>query len=146
MLNCPFFTLQNETNERELSALKAIIKCIEEHKLKDHYPIDPLQKRILLLEKAKADKRRAAEAAKPQSKRPRANGTTYAPRVTSIPDKSFYRAPPERYPYPYDRQYVYPAETHHPALMGSAPYTISPTHATYYGNGYQVQYQAAYLH
>ncbi|XP_010930297.1 FRIGIDA-like protein 3 [Elaeis guineensis] len=137
---------QNETNERELSALKAIMKCIEEHKLEEQYPTDPLQKRILQLEKAKADKRRAAEAAKPQSKRPRANGTTYAPRVTSIPDKSFYRAPPERYPYPYDRQYVYPAETHHPALMGSAPYTISPTHTTYYGNGYQVQYQAAYLH
>ncbi|XP_073116240.1 FRIGIDA-like protein 3 isoform X1 [Elaeis guineensis] len=137
---------QTETNERELSALKAIIKCIEEHKLEDQYPIDPLQKRILQLEKAKADKRRAAEAAKPQSKRPRANGTTYAPRVTGIPDKSFYRAPLERYPYPYDRQYVYPAETHPPSLMGSAPYTISPTHTTYYGNGYQVQYQATYLH
>ncbi|NMG42110.1 hypothetical protein GRZ55_23105, partial [Chelativorans sp. ZYF759] len=82
---------QNETNERELSALKAIMKCIEEHKLEEQYPTDPLQKRILQLEKAKADKRRAAEAAKPQSKRPRANGTTYAPRVTSIPDKSFYR-------------------------------------------------------
>ncbi|URE33605.1 Frigida-like protein [Musa troglodytarum] len=138
---------QNEMNERELSALKAVIKCIEEHKLEDQYPVDPLQNRILQLEKAKADKRRAAEAAKPQSKRPRASGSLYAPRVTSMPDKSFYHAPPERYLYPYDRQYVYAAEAHHPPLVNSAPYpAISPTHASYYGNGYQVQYQTAYLH
>ncbi|CAL9109919.1 unnamed protein product [Musa acuminata var. zebrina] len=138
---------QNEMNERELSALKAVIKCIEEHKLADQYPVDPLQNRILQLEKAKADKRRAAEAARPQSKRPRASGSLYAPRVTSMPDKSFYHAPPERYLYPYDRQYVYAAEAHHPPLVNSAPYTtISPTHTTYYGNGYQVQYQTAYLH
>ncbi|CAL9149711.1 unnamed protein product [Musa hybrid cultivar] len=138
---------QNEMNERELSALKAVIKCIEEHKLEDQYPVDPLQNRILQLEKAKADKRRAAEAARPQSKRPRASGSLYTPRVTSMPDKSFYHAPPERYLYPYDRQYVYAAEAHHPPLVNSAPYTtISPTHTTYYGNGYQVQYQTAYLH
>ncbi|THU58790.1 hypothetical protein C4D60_Mb03t18160 [Musa balbisiana] len=138
--------LLTEINERELSALKAVIKCIEEHKLEEQYPVDPLQKRILQLEKAKADKRRAAEAAKPQSKRPRATGSVYTPRITSMPDKSFYRAPPERFAYPYDRQYVYAAEAHHPTLMGSAPYTISPPHTTYYGNGYQVQYQTAYLH
>ncbi|WOL01300.1 FRIGIDA-like protein 3 [Canna indica] len=137
---------QNDMNERELSALKAVIKCIEEHKLEEQYPVDPLQKRILQLEKAKADKRRAAEAAKPQSKRPRAGGSMYT-RVTSMPEKSLYRAaPPERFLYPYDRQYVYSAEAHHPALMSSAPYTISPTQSTYYGNGYQVQYQTAYLH
>ena len=136
---------QNEMNERELSALKAVIKCIEEHKLQEQYPIDPLQKRILQLEKAKADKRRDAEAAKPQSKRPRASGSIY-PRINSMPDKSFYRAPVERYPYPYDRQYAYTAEMHHPTLMGSAGYAISQTHNSYYGNGYQVQYQTAYLH
>ncbi|KAJ6842774.1 FRIGIDA-like protein 3 [Iris pallida] len=137
---------QNEMNERELSALKAVIKCIEDHKLEEQYPVDPLQRRILQLEKAKADKRRAAEAGKPQSKRPRANGTTYNPRVTSFPtEKSFYRAP-ERYTYAYDRQYVYPAEGHRPPMMTTAAYTISPTHATYYSNGYQVQYQAPYIH
>ncbi|CAN6203968.1 unnamed protein product [Urochloa humidicola] len=89
---------QNEMNERELSSLKAVIKCIEEHKLEEHYPVDPLQKRVLQLEKAKADKRRAVEAAKPQSKRPRANGSTFAPRATGFADKSFYPATPERHP------------------------------------------------
>lgn len=137
---------QNEMNEREMSALKAVIKCIEDHKLEEEYPTDPLQKRILQLEKAKADKRRAAETAKPQSKRPRANGSTYAPRVTAFPEKSFYRTP-ERHPYSYDRQYVYPVEGHPaPPILGSTPYAISPTHTAYYGNGYQVPYPVPYLH
>ncbi|KAG9446857.1 hypothetical protein H6P81_012985 [Aristolochia fimbriata] len=96
---------QNEANERELAALKAVMKCIEEHKLEDQYPVEPLQKRVLQLEKAKADKKRAAEAAKPQPKRPRANGVNHSPRPTNIPDKSFYRAP-DRYPYMYDRPYL----------------------------------------
>ena len=134
-------------NERELSALKAVIKCIEEHKLEEHYPVDPLQKRVLQLEKAKADKRRAVEAAKPQSKRPRANGSAFAPRATSFGDKSFYPATTERHPsYPYERQFVYGAEAHHPPMMSSAPYTIQPAPAPYYGNGYPVQYQVPYIH
>lgn len=138
---------QNEMNERELSALKAVIKCIEEHKLEEHYPVDPLQKRVLQLEKAKADKRRAVEAAKPQSKRPRANGSAFAPRATSFGDKSFYPATTERHPsYPYERQFVYGAEAHHPPMMSSAPYTIQPAPSPYYGNGYPVQYQVPYIH
>jgi len=90
-------------NERELSVLKAVIKCIEDYKLEEQYPVDPLQKRIPQLEKAKADKMRAAEAAKPQSKRPCVNGSTYNPRVTNFPpEKSVYQTP-ERYPYAYER-------------------------------------------
>ncbi|XP_062193472.1 FRIGIDA-like protein 3 [Phragmites australis] len=139
--------LQNEMNERELSALKAVIKCIEEHKLDEQYPIDPLQKRVAQLEKAKADKRRAVEAAKPQSKRPRANGSVYAPCITSFPDRSFYQATPaERHPYPYERQIVYGAEAHHPTIISPPPYTISPAYTPYYGNGYPVQYQVPYMH
>ncbi|CAL5080509.1 unnamed protein product [Urochloa decumbens] len=138
---------QNEMNERELSALKAVIKCIEEHKLEEHYPVDPLQKRVLQLEKAKADKRRAVEAAKPQSKRPRANGSAFAPRATGFADKIFYPATPERHPsYPYERQFVYGAEAHHPPMMSSAPYTIQPAPTPYYGNSYPVQYQVPYIH
>ncbi|CAL9122476.1 unnamed protein product [Musa textilis] len=52
------------------------------------YPIDPLQKHIVQLEKSKADKKRAAEAAKPQSKRTHASGCIYVPRITSMPDKA----------------------------------------------------------
>ncbi|XP_042476312.1 FRIGIDA-like protein 3 [Macadamia integrifolia] len=141
-------TAQNEVNERELTALKAVIKCIEDHKLEDQYLLDPLQKRVLQLEKAKADKKRVAETAKPQSKRPRANGGGYGPRITNIPDKSFYTRAPDRFPpYMYDRPYIYPGPTdsHGATLLGSAAYNLSPGHPNFFGNG-GYQYQAQYLH
>ncbi|XP_040992455.1 FRIGIDA-like protein 3 [Juglans microcarpa x Juglans regia] len=141
-------TAQNEVSERELAALKAVIKSIEEHKLEQQFPVDPLQKRIVLLEKAKADKKRATEAAKPQPKRPRANGVGYGPRVTNVAtEKSYYPRVADRYPqYVYDRPYIYqgPADNHCPQLLGSATYNLSPSHGNYFGNGFQ--YQAPYLH
>ncbi|KAJ6710898.1 FRIGIDA-LIKE PROTEIN 3-RELATED [Salix koriyanagi] len=140
--------VQNDVNERELTALKAVIKCVEEHKLEEQYPVDPLQKRLLQLEKAKADKKRANEVAKPQPKRPRASGVGCGPRVTnSAPEKAFYPRVPDRYPqYVYDRQYIYPgpADNHVPPLMSSATYNFSPSHGNYFGNCYQ--YQTSYLH
>ncbi|KAJ4843231.1 TPR repeat-containing protein zip4 [Turnera subulata] len=137
-------TMQNEVNERELAALKAVIKCIEEHKLEEQYPVDPLQKRLLLLEKAKADNKRATEAAKPQSKRPRANGVGCGPRVTNVAaDKAFYPRVSDRYPqYVYDRpSYIYPVPTdnHVTPMMGSATYNFPPSPGNYFGNGYQYQ-------
>lgn len=141
-------TPQNDVSERELSALKAVTKCIEEHKLEDQYPVDPLQKRIAELEKAKADKKRATEVVKPQSKRPRANGVAvagYAPRNNTA-DKNLYAAryaPPTQYMYDSRPPYAYPApppENH----VHSFAYNIPPNHGTYFGNGYQ--YQAPYLH
>lgn len=143
----PTAGVQNEVNERELAALKAVVKCIEDHKLEDQYPVDPLQKRVIQLEKAKADKKRVTEATKPQPKRPRANGV--GPRVVNVAaDKTFYpRVADNRYPqYMYERPYVYPGpnDNHCPTLMGSATYSISPGHGNYFANGYQ--YQTAYLH
>ncbi|XVE78223.1 hypothetical protein DITRI_Ditri13aG0127400 [Diplodiscus trichospermus] len=141
-------TAQTEVSERELTALKAVIKCIEDHNLEEQYPVDSLQKRLFLLEKAKADKKRATEVAKPQPKRPRANGSGCGPRVTNVAaDKTFYPRVTDRYPqYVYDRPYVYPvpADNHAPSLLGSATYNFSPSHGNYFGNGYQ--YQAPYLH
>ncbi|XP_054784030.1 FRIGIDA-like protein 3 [Prosopis cineraria] len=143
-------TLQIEVNERELIALKAIIKCVEEHKLEEQYPLDSLQKRVLQLEKAKADKKRVTEAAKPQPKRPRANGVGYGPRVTNIApaDKISYARVADRYPqYVYDRppyMYTGPTDNHCPPIMASGTYNLSPNHGNYFGNGYQ--YQATYLH
>ncbi|XP_024981929.1 FRIGIDA-like protein 3 [Cynara cardunculus var. scolymus] len=164
-------TTQNDASEKELSALKAVIKCIEDHKLEDQYPSDPLQKRILQLEKAKADKKRATEVSKPQLKRPRANGVAgYGPRNTNIAaDKNFYPRMTNRYAPPtqsmYDtRPYGYPAaaENHIPLFiggvtcggavpeggvypfLGGVTYNMGPNHGNYFGNGYQ--YQAPYIH
>ncbi|XP_038713308.1 FRIGIDA-like protein 3 isoform X2 [Tripterygium wilfordii] len=139
---------QNEVNDRELTALKAVMKCIEEHKLEEQYPVDPLQKRVVQLEKAKADNKRVTEVVKPQPKRPRANGVGCGPRVTNVAaEMTFYPRVADRYPqYVYDRPYMYtaPADNHVPSLMGSATYGFSPNHGNYFGNGYQ--YQAPYLH
>lgn len=141
-------TAQNEVNERELSSLKAVIKCIEDHKLEEQYPLDPLQKRVVQLEKAKADKKRATEAAKPQPKRPRANGVGCGPRPTNIApaDKVPYARATDRYPqYMYDRPYIYSghSDSHGPSLLGSATYGFG--HGNYFGNGYQYQ-AVSYLH
>lgn len=140
---------QNDVSERELSALKSVIKSIEEHKLEDQYPVGPLQKRILQLEKAKADKKRATEVAKPQPKRPRANAAIIAP-PRNTTDKTFYatRYAPPQAQYVYDnRPYGYPVQpdSHMGAYMGSTAYTMAPTHGgQYFVTGYQ--YQAAYMH
>ncbi|XP_076926067.1 FRIGIDA-like protein 3 [Bidens hawaiensis] len=145
---------QNDVSERELHALKAVIKSIEDHKLEDAYPLGPLQKRILQLEKAKADEKRATEVAKPQPKRPRANGII-TPRNNSnfAADKNFYGTrmtdnrygPPTQYVYD-NRTYGYPApvETHIPQYMGAPAYNMAPNHGHYFATGYQ--YQAPYLH
>uniref|UniRef100_A0A7C8ZNU9 FRIGIDA-like protein n=1 Tax=Opuntia streptacantha TaxID=393608 RepID=A0A7C8ZNU9_OPUST len=144
----------NEVNERELSALKAVIKCVEEHKLEEQFPLDPLVKRVLQLEKAKADKKRATEVTKPQSKRPRATNTGYGPRITNIAPNSTLSPhaarPAERYPPPQyvfdNRTYIYPtgpADNHCPPVLHAPAYGFPPpppAHGNFYANGYQYQY------
>ncbi|MCD9559243.1 hypothetical protein HAX54_017101 [Datura stramonium] len=141
-------TVQNDVYEKELAALKSVIKCVEDHKIQEQYPVDSLQKRVLHLEKAKADKKRANEVVKPQTKRPRANGVGNGPRVPNLAtDKNFYARVTDRYPqYVYDRPYSYPVatDTHVPSCMGTTAYSISPGHGNFFGNGYH--YQAAFLH
>ncbi|KAJ8899411.1 hypothetical protein K2173_018385 [Erythroxylum novogranatense] len=140
-------TLQNEINERELTALKAMIKCIEEHKLEEQYPVDPLQTRLLLLEKTKAHKKTVTETGKPQPKRPRASVGCRPCVMGTASDKTFYPRVTDKYPqYVYGRPYVYPspADSHVPQFVGSATYSFSPSYGSYFGNGYQ--YQTPYLH
>ncbi|KAL8170266.1 hypothetical protein V2J09_022070 [Rumex salicifolius] len=142
---------QVEVSERELTSLRAVIKCVEEHKLEQEYPLDVLQKRIIQLEKAKAEKKRATEVAKPHSKRPRAsNNTGSGPRIANNTGSPPYAVgPAERYPppqYMYERPYVYPTEAHCTHLVGPTAYHLPPAHHNYFGNGYQYHHQAAYLH
>ncbi|GJW11320.1 FRIGIDA-like protein 3 [Tanacetum coccineum] len=140
-------TAQNDANEKEVSALKSVIKCIEDHKLENQYPLDPLQKRILQLEKAKTEKKRATEVSKPQHKRPRANGVAagYMPRNTNYPRMTERYAPPTQYMYD-NRPYCYhvPAENHISQFMGGVTYNMVPNHGNYYGNGYHEEYFQKY--
>lgn len=145
-------TAQNDVSERELSALKAAIKCIEEHEFEHRYPLEPLQQRIVQLEKAKAEKKRATEVVKPQSKRPRANGVAagYGQRNTNITlDPNFYAtryAQPTQYMYDNRPAYAYPGppENHVHTFVGTPTYNLAPNQGNYFGNGFQ--YQAPYLH
>lgn len=140
-------------NEKELTALKAVIKCIEDHKLEHQFPVDLLQKQVLDIEKAKADKKQATEVAKPHSKRPRANGAAHGPRASNVSsEKNFYGGMTERYPqYVYERpQYAYagpgPNNHHVPSYIGvgTPAYNFSHNPGNFFGNGYQ--YHTAYLH
>ncbi|KAL8524636.1 hypothetical protein ACS0TY_014293 [Phlomoides rotata] len=54
---------QNDMNEKELTTLKAVIRCIEDHKLEEQFPVDPLQKQVVEIKKAKSDRKRATEVA-----------------------------------------------------------------------------------
>ncbi|XP_057958156.1 FRIGIDA-like protein 4a [Malania oleifera] len=126
---------------KEQSALRAVIKCIEEYKLEAEFPPENLRKRLEQLEKAKTDKKKPA-AAVPANKRTRgSNGGPMPPAkagrstnayVSSFPAApTFVRSPSHaQYPaagmptYAYDR----PAA---PTMYGSRspptnPYAYSP--------------------
>ncbi|KAK8490011.1 hypothetical protein V6N13_133152 [Hibiscus sabdariffa] len=78
---------QDDINARELAALKAVIKCIQDYGLEADYSLDPLQKRLAQLEKAKADsKKRGGDSSK------------HHPRKKSRPNGGFrgFRGPPGR--------------------------------------------------
>lgn len=88
---------QNEANQKELSVLKAVLRSISEYKLEDQYPPAPLERRVAQLEKAKADKKRAAFEAKTQQlpKRARRISTVSVGSSGGLggagPEKSFFR-------------------------------------------------------
>lgn len=87
----------NDSTTKELSALKNVLRCIEEFDLESELPSSPLQKRVVQLEKTKSDRKRVAVAVKAQAKRPRANtittGMSHAP--SGPTERTFYR-PPDR--------------------------------------------------
>ncbi|KAG6548490.1 hypothetical protein Mapa_009978 [Marchantia paleacea] len=85
---------QNDATMKELGALKAVLKCIEEYQLESQYPSGPLQKRVAQLEKAKSDRKRAAVAVKAQTKRPRASGGSgggYGGGSAAANERNYYR-------------------------------------------------------
>ncbi|KAG0617693.1 hypothetical protein M758_4G008200 [Ceratodon purpureus] len=92
---------QNDATMKELAALKAVLKCIEEYQLESQYPSMPLQKRVVQLEKAKSDRKRAAVAVKAQTKRPRASNGTGAGYATTTnannnESRNYYRGASDR--------------------------------------------------
>ncbi|GAY58286.1 FRIGIDA-like protein 4a [Citrus sinensis] len=152
---------------KEQSALRAVIKCIEDYKLQGEFPPENLKKRLEQLEKAKTEKKKPA--AVPATKRTRAsNGGPMPPakagRLTNAYVSSF-PAPPTFVRSPSHTQYPagVTAYASPPAVYGSRspPYAYSPEAApplagSYpgapmnypayggYGNGLAPAYQQAY--
>ncbi|KAJ4834367.1 FRIGIDA-like protein 4a [Turnera subulata] len=155
---------------KEQSALRAVIKCIEEYKLEAEFPPENLKKRLEQLEKVKTEKKRPA--AVPANKRTRAsNGGPMPPakagRLTNAYVSSF-PAPPTFVRSPSHTQYptAIPAYPSPQAVYGSrspqSPYAYSPEAApppmagaypgaplnypAYggYANGFAPAYQQAY--
>ncbi|XP_031264804.1 FRIGIDA-like protein 4a [Pistacia vera] len=59
-----------ESSNVELNSIKAIIKCVEDHKLESEFSVDSLRKRAAQLEKSKAERKKSsATNSKPQNKR-----------------------------------------------------------------------------
>ena len=56
------FLLQINASKKEQSALRAVIKCVEDHKLEVEFPLEALRTRLEELEKAKTEKKKAASS------------------------------------------------------------------------------------
>ncbi|KAL6529410.1 hypothetical protein OROGR_015033 [Orobanche gracilis] len=81
----------NDAAMKEITALKSVIKCIEDHDLESQYSKDELVTRIERLEKEKADRKRPAPApvAKSHQKpKPKQNGSK---RIKAAPGPSAFK-------------------------------------------------------
>ncbi|TKY60901.1 FRIGIDA protein 4a [Spatholobus suberectus] len=60
----------DDSSTSELNSIKAIIKCVEDHKLESEFNLDNLRKRATHLEKTKAERKKSSTSGtKPQNKR-----------------------------------------------------------------------------
>ncbi|CAA0829124.1 FRIGIDA-like protein 4a [Striga hermonthica] len=147
--------------KKEQSAIRAVLKCIEEYKLESEFPPETLKKCLEQLEKAKIEKKRPAS---PATKRTRAsNGGPMPPAkagrstnayVSSFPSPPTYIRSPSHTQYPspvpaypavpavYNRSppFAYSPEAPAPAIVGSYP--VSPVNFPAYGM--PPAYQQAY--
>ncbi|CAK9267580.1 unnamed protein product [Sphagnum jensenii] len=132
---------QNDAALKELAALKAVLNCIEEYHLENHYPSMPLQKRVVQLEKAKSDRKRAAVAVKAgHTKRPRTSNANHGcggygggsgsnNNSNNYDNRSYYRPSDRSQPSQYGRG------------VGVSSYSFSPQNNNYDRSGHQ---QGAY--
>ncbi|XP_051207526.1 FRIGIDA-like protein 4a [Lolium perenne] len=147
----------SNTNKKEQSALRAVIKCIEDRKLESEFPLEDLQKQLEDLEKAKTEKKKASSSAssggtsEPANKRIRAsNGGPMPPakagRLTNntsvssfpvatafvrSPSQTSYASPSQTsYASPTHTSYASPSHTSY-ATPSSYPYDRQPAHGLY---------------
>ncbi|CAH9086197.1 unnamed protein product [Cuscuta epithymum] len=142
--------------KKELSAIRAVLKCIEEYKLESEFPPEHLKKRLEQLEKTKTEKKKPAPAAAPAAKRTRVSNTggpmppakagrssnayvsSFPPAPTFVRSPSHTQYPTALPAYPaspiYGHGSLSPSYCYSPEV--SSPYSGSP-YSPYgsYGNG-----------
>uniref|UniRef100_A0A7N0VKI1 FRIGIDA-like protein n=1 Tax=Kalanchoe fedtschenkoi TaxID=63787 RepID=A0A7N0VKI1_KALFE len=137
------------SGRKEQSALRAVIKCIEEYKLETEFPPDNLKKRLEQIEKAKTEKKKPAGAAVPANKRTRVStgGGPMPPakagRSTNAYVSSSFQTAPTFVRSPSQTQYsnVSPSQSPYTTPSPShSPYTFSPSHSQYTISTQQSQY------
>ncbi|KAK1313320.1 hypothetical protein QJS10_CPA06g01939 [Acorus calamus] len=69
----------HSAGRKEQTALRAVIKCIEEHKLEEEFPTESLRKRLEKLEKAKPEKKKSPTISN------NSNSTSSSPTTTNGP-------------------------------------------------------------
>ncbi|XP_066396812.1 FRIGIDA-like protein 4a [Miscanthus floridulus] len=126
----------SNANKKEQSALRAVIKCVEDRKLEAEFPLEDLRKQLEELEKAKTEKKKAASSATsggssgPATKRIRAsNGGPMPPakagRLTNNACVSSFPAPTTFTQSPSHTSYATTSPSH------TAYATTSPSHTAY---------------
>ncbi|EOY30833.1 FRIGIDA-like protein [Theobroma cacao] len=113
-----------ESNNVELNSIKAIIKCVEDHKLESEFSVDSLRKRATQLEKVKADRRKSSSATgKPQNKRGHNAGSSRGSGPSAFrPAKAAKFS--NSYP-PFSRRNPASSAQHSPAARYSGPYNYA---------------------
>ncbi|KAL0718966.1 hypothetical protein Bca4012_068289 [Brassica carinata] len=124
---------------KEQSALKAVLRCIEEYKLEEEFPPENLKKRLEQLEKTKTEKRKPA--AVPANKRTRAsyNGPmppAKAGRITNayVSSFPFIRSPSHSPQYASPAAYPSPPTTVYSNRSPPYPYSPELIPASYQGS------------
>ncbi|WVZ62082.1 hypothetical protein U9M48_011869 [Paspalum notatum var. saurae] len=136
----------SNVNKKEQSALRAVIKCVEDRKLEAEFPLEDLRKQLEELEKAKTEKKKAASSASsggssgPATKRIRAsNGGPMPPakagRLTNNACVSSFPAPATFARSPSHNSYATTSPSHTSYATASPSHasyaTASPSHASY---------------
>ncbi|MFQ6619034.1 hypothetical protein Gotur_000090 [Gossypium turneri] len=110
-----------ESKNVELNSIKAIIKCVEDHKLESEFSTDLLRKRATQLEKVKSERKKSSAAAgKPQNKRSHSAGSARGsgpPAFRPTKAAKFSNAYP-----PFNRRNPAPSAQQSPAARFSAQY------------------------
>ncbi|TVU41666.1 hypothetical protein EJB05_15205, partial [Eragrostis curvula] len=136
----------SNVNKKEQSALRAVIKCVEDRKLEAEFPLEDLRKQLEELEKAKTEKKKAASSASsggssgPATKRIRAsNGGPMPPakagRLANNGCVSSFPAPTTFAHSPSHASYATASPSHASYATASPSHasyaTASPSHASY---------------